>query len=177
MNESPFNTIKQGGLKRVALILVAVLVVGLGVWWIATTVKAQQDAKQKAADIEVQVKPKTAYVSLDVLGLRYKSSDSAGQVSYDVTTIGDVKTVPLISSRLKLAEYSCAGENTGEFGYLLEVTPAAFGIEPTYKKVVGGKTYGLVSTTRKECFNEELVKQFGETVPKAIVESLEPISQ
>ncbi len=123
-----------------------------------------------------QIKPKTANVTLSIFNVRFASSESAGQVSYTVRNIGGIQIVPLIASRLKSSAYTCSGVNTGEFGYLFEITPATMRFQAAYKKEVGGKTYGLVRTIRSECLSSDLVDQFTDIVPATIVQSLEPVT-
>lgn len=177
MLPSDQNAVKNNNVRRIIIIVTLALAVGLIAWGIAEKVRSQQEAERAAADIEQQVKPKTKYVELAAFGVRYASSETAGQVSYEAKELNGIQTVPLVASRLVMAEYQCMGDNGGEFGYMIEVTPetAAIGMIPAFETQAGSTTYGLVSTIRSECYEAELAKQFSKDVPKAIMDSLEPI--
>jgi hypothetical protein len=168
------NAAKNKSMWRSILIVTLAIVVGLTAWWVVGKIRSQQAER---AVFERQVKPKTEYVELAAFGVRYTSSEAAGQISYDVKELNGIKTVPLIASRLAMADYQCMGDNGGDFGYIVEVTPetAAIGMIPAFEARVGSTTYGFVSTIRPECYEAELAEQFSKTVPKTIMESLEPI--
>lgn len=170
------NDVKNRRIKY-SMLAVVLVVAGLVTWGVVETIQSRKAAEQAAVDIEKEVKPKTEYVELDLLGVRYSSSRSAGQVSYEYEVIGGAETVSLTASRLALAEYQCTGVNSGMFGYLIEVSSrtAEAGLTPDYEKQVGSRTFGLVNAIRPECYSEELAKQFSQEVPKAIIDSLEPI--
>lgn len=115
----------------------------------------------------------TALVQIDALKVSFRSSEEAGQISYDYDSSSGIVIVPLLATKLKMASYTCEGDNSGRFGYLSEIKPDAIEAQSArYKKTIGDKTYGLTVTLPEKCYEAGLFKEFSETVPKAIVDSL-----
>lgn len=163
---------ERGSVEVVILVVVVAAIVGLVAWRIAETQKTQIDT-QAAIENSDTAPGKPGELVAAGLGLKMTVPNGNGTVTLASQTGGDMASVELTSKRLKEAEYTCDGENSGVFGTLGVVDTAAGAPRPSYTKEVDAKMFGFVSTLTENCYSDELMTAFRETVPKAIVESLE----
>ncbi len=165
---------ERGSVEIVILVLVVAIIVGLVAWRIADTQNAQTDAEQSAAMAEnAPETPTSKKLELKELGVTIKTPVSAGDVTYKSEDREGVKAARLYASRLKGENFTCeATVYEGELGVLRDMTNDNGTTKPDFTKEVNGTTYGFYSSLQKDCHTEEIVKQFGEVIPKQIVESI-----
>lgn len=161
---------QRGSVEVVILVVVVAAVIGLVAWRIAETQKTQIDT-QAAIDNDGTIARPDNIVDAASLGIRLTVPAGSGKVTTANAQGGDTPSVELISEKLKAAEYTCDGDNSGAFG-MLGVAAAGNGPQPQFVKELGGTTYGFTNGLTKNCYSAELLRDFRETVPKAVVESI-----
>jgi hypothetical protein len=167
---------ERGSIEVIILVVVTAAIIGLVAWRIAETQKTQLDTEAAISNNQTTVPPQSNVVVVDALNAQFTVPEGHGRVTLTNAKGGDMASVDLVSQKLKAAESTCEGENTGVFGTLGVVDTAEGAPQPQYTKEVDGKMIGFTMNL-KNCYNAELMTAFRETVPKAIVESLEAISK
>lgn len=163
---------QRGSIEVVILVVVVAAIIGLVAWRIAETQKTQLDT-QAAVDTIDTTAQQNNKVAVSALNMQFTIPENQGRFSLTNQKAGDMPSSDIVSQKLRDAESTCEGENTGVFGTLSAVNDAEGAPQPQYTKDVDGTLVGFTSKLEKNCYSEELMKAFRETVPQAIIESLE----
>lgn len=165
----------RGSVEIILLIIVLVAIAALVAWRITAPMWEPKEELSQSEQIEQDVAEKGRSLA-GPLNISFKVPDGHGDIITTDPQGGKYPSVTLLSSKLEKAEYTCKGENKGVFGTLALDDPEDFGPQPQFTKKIDENTYGFTSSLSKACYNAELLKEFRETVPAAIVESLEEIN-
>ncbi len=165
---------QRGSIEVIILVLVFAVAVGLVVWRIAETQNTQSDAERSAAIADSAPDVVAKYIKVNELGFSFVEPIEAGDITYEKSS---EKTIILSANKLKEAKRSCSGEPTGEFGAITaagkdEPKPTPM---PAFTKVIGDKEYRFSSGLHTVCYEEDVMKQFTETIPKIITNSIKEI--
>lgn len=159
----------------VMLAILAVAVIGM-TYWLKTSMNKQPadqgDTGAKPA-ISVEESENEDIILIPALNLQYAKATETADVSIADPAGGDFPVVTLVSEKLKKASYSCKGANNGAFGILRLVDEASFGPRPNFTKEIDGRAYGFISSLTKNCYEDNVMKEFREIVPSGIVKALE----
>jgi len=169
---------ERGSVEIVLLVLVLAVAVGLVAWRIAETQNAQTDAEHSAAMAENAPDVKAKYVTVTELGFKFLNPTDAGELTYKINGKAGEQYARVSSSKLKAATYTCKGENLGEVG-TIHVMPKdgdMSGMEPgQLTKIVGEKEYSFYTALQTTCYEPAVQKQFRDTVPKAVMDSIREV--
>lgn len=154
---------ERGSIEVVVLVIVFALVIGLIVWRYVEADKAQTDAEQAIANESItDVIPTKEKVKIPELSVMFEVSQSAGEITYEMQ---DDTAASLRATELLEAEFTCDGDNVGEFATLQQ------GVDESdegtaYTANVNGERYA-VELPNETCYAEDMMDTYQEVAAEA----------